>query len=112
VFAGGALAAMAVAVGATGATAVWMIVAIGFFHSLMFPTIFALSLETLGRHTKLGASLLVMSIVGGAIIPAVMGRISDLSSIQTAFIVPLVCYAYVFYFAVRGHRPRPIEATS
>jgi FHS family L-fucose permease-like MFS transporter len=111
-FAGGALVAMAVAVGATGATAVWMIVAIGFFHSLMFPTIFALSLETLGRHTKLGASLLVMSIVGGAIIPAVMGRISDLSSIQTAFIVPLVCYAYVFYFAVRGHRPRPIEATS
>jgi FHS family L-fucose permease-like MFS transporter len=112
VFAGGALVAMAVAVGATGATAVWMIVAIGFFHSLMFPTIFALSLETLGRHTKLGASLLVMSIVGGAIIPAAMGRISDLSSIQTAFIVPLFCYAYVFYFAVRGHRPRAIEAVS
>jgi FHS family L-fucose permease-like MFS transporter len=112
VFAGGALAAMAVAVGATGATAVWMIVAIGFFHSLMFPTIFALSLETLGRHTKLGASLLVMSIVGGAIIPAVMGRISDLSSIQTAFIAPLVCYAYVLYFAVRGHRPQPIGAAS
>jgi len=111
-FAGGALLAMAVAVGATGATAVWMIVAIGFFHSLMFPTIFALSLEALGRHTKLGASLLVMSIVGGAIIPAVMGRISDLSSIQTAFIVPLVCYAYVFYFAVRGHRPQPIGAAS
>lgn len=105
-FAGGALVASAVAVAATGAAAVWMVVALGFFHSLMFPTIFALSLEGLGRHTKFGASLLVMSIVGGAILPAVMGRISDLSSIQTAFAVPLVCYAYVFYFAMRGHVPR------
>ena len=50
-----------------------MVVALGFFHSLMFPTIFALSLEALGRHTKFGASLLVMSIVGGAIMPAAMG---------------------------------------
>jgi FHS family L-fucose permease-like MFS transporter len=112
VFAAGALVAMSVAVTTTGATAVWMIVAIGFFHSLMFPTIFALSLESLGRHTKFGASLLVMSIVGGAIIPALMGWVSDLSSIQTAFVVPLACYAYVLYFAVRGHRPRAIGATT
>lgn len=105
-FAGGALVASATAVAATGATAVWMVVALGFFHSLMFPTIFALSLHGLGRHTKLGASLLVMSIVGGAILPAVMGWISDRSSIQTAFAVPLVCYAYVLYFAMRGHVPR------
>ena len=110
-FAGGALVASAVAVAATGAAAVWMVVALGFFHSLMFPTIFALSLEGLGRHTKLGASLLVMSIVGGAILPAVMGWISDLSSIQTAFAVPLVCYAYVLYFAMRGHVPKLVGAT-
>jgi FHS family L-fucose permease-like MFS transporter len=102
-FAGGALVASAVAVAATGAAAVWMVVALGVFQSLMFPTIFALSLEGLGRHTKLGASLLVMSIVGGAILPAVMGWVSDLSSIQMAFAVPLVCYAYVLYFAMRGH---------
>ena len=106
-FAGGALIAASVAVTASGAAAVWMIVALGFFHSLMFPTIFALSLEALGRHTKLGASLLVMSIVGGAIIPAAMGWISDRSSIQTAFAVPLVCYLYVLHFALRGHQPRP-----
>ena len=111
-FAGGALVAMTVAVSTAGAVAVWMIVCIGFFHSLMFPTIFALSLEDLGPHTKFGASLLVMSIVGGAIIPAVMGRISDLSTIQTAFLVPIVCYAYVLYFAVRGHRPRLATAQS
>jgi FHS family L-fucose permease-like MFS transporter len=105
-FAGGALVASAVAVAAMGAAAVWMVVLLGFFHSLMFPTIFALSLEGLGRHTKLGASLLVMSIVGGAILPAVMGWVSDQSSIQTAFAVPLGCYAYVLYFAMRGHVPR------
>jgi len=104
-FAGGALAASTVAVTATGAAAVWMVVALGFFHSLMFPTIFALSLEGLGPQTKLGASLLVMSIVGGAIIPAVMGLVSDRSSIQAALAVPLVCYAYVLYFGVRGYRP-------
>lgn len=111
-FASGALVASAVATSASGATAVWMVVALGFFHSLMFPTIFALSLETLGPNTKLGASLLVMSIVGGAILPALMGWISDRSSIQTAFAVPLVCYAYVLYFALRGHRPRLIGAAS
>lgn len=107
-FAGGALVASAVAVAGTGTTAVWMVVALGFFHSLMFPTIFALSLEGLGRHTKLGSSLLVMSIVGGAILPAVMGWISDRSSIQTAFAVPLVCYAYVLYFAMCENVSRPV----
>ena len=111
-FAGGALVASAVAVAATGAVAVWMVVGLGFFHSLMFPTIFALSLEGPGRYTKLGASLLVMSIVGGAVLPAVMGWISDLSSIQRAFAVPLVCYAYVLYFAMRGHVPRLIGERS
>ena len=99
------------AVAAAGATAVWMIVALGFFHSLMFPTIFALSLETLGRHTKFGASLLVMSIVGGAIIPAAMGRISDATNIQTAFVVPLLCHAYILYFAISGYKPLAVEPT-
>ena len=105
-FAGGALIASIASVTAPGAVAVWMIVALGFFHSLMFPTIFALSLEGLGRSTKLGASLLVMSIVGGAILPAVMGWVSDLSSIQTAFAVPVLCYAYVLYFAMRERSRR------
>jgi FHS family L-fucose permease-like MFS transporter len=103
-FAVGALAAGAVAVGASGSIAVWMIVLLGFFHSIMFPTIFALSLDRLGTYTKLGSSLLVMSIVGGAVIPALMGYVSDRTTIQTAFLVPLVCYAYVLFFAMRGHR--------
>jgi FHS family L-fucose permease-like MFS transporter len=94
-----------IAIGMTGAAPVWAVVLIGFFHSIMFPTIFALSLKNLGRHTKRGSSLLVMAIIGGAVFPAVMGYISDISSIQTAFIVPLVCYAYVLYFAAQGFKP-------
>ncbi|MCG6956674.1 MAG: L-fucose:H+ symporter permease [Gemmatimonadetes bacterium] len=116
-FAVGGMAAAGVAVGGTGMLAVWMVVLLGFFNSMMFPTIFALSLEGLGPHRKLGASLLVMSIVGGAVLPAIMGLVSDRHTIQTAFLVPIVCYAYVFYFAVRGHRPtvrgpNPIAATA
>jgi FHS family L-fucose permease-like MFS transporter len=89
----------------SGVASLWAVVLIGFFHSIMFPTIFALSVKQLGRYTKLGSSLLVASIIGGAIFPAVMGFISDHSTIRVAFIVPLICQAYVLYFAVRGYRP-------
>ena len=81
------------------------LVLLGFFHSIMFPTIFALSLKNLGPHTKLGSSLLVMSIIGGAVFPAIMGYISDMSSIRYAFWVPFFCHLYVLYFAARGYRP-------
>jgi MFS transporter, FHS family, L-fucose permease len=104
-FAGGAFLCVVVALATTGMVPIWAVVLIGFFHSIMFPTIFALSLKELGPYTKLGSSLLVMSIIGGAICPAIMGYISDLSSIRAAFAVPLVCYAYVLYFATRGYRP-------
>jgi FHS family L-fucose permease-like MFS transporter len=84
---------------------VWALVLIGFFHSIMFPTIFALSIKNLGPMTKRGSSLQVMAILGGAILPAIMGRISDATNIRTAFVVPLLCYVYIFYFAVSGYRP-------
>jgi len=89
----------------TGAAPMWALVLLGFFHSIMFPTIFALSLKHLGPHTKLGSSLLVMSIIGGAVFPAIMGYISDISSIRFAFWVPFFCHLYVLYFAARGYRP-------
>jgi FHS family L-fucose permease-like MFS transporter len=105
VFAGGALVSLLVVLLASGSAPVWAIVLVGFFHSIMFPTIFALSLKDLGSYTKLGSSLLVMSIIGGAVIPAVMGRISDASNIQMAFVVPLICHLYILYFALRGYKP-------
>jgi FHS family L-fucose permease-like MFS transporter len=98
------LAAAGIAATGSGVAAVWMVVLLGLFHSIQFPTIFALSLDGLGEDTKLGSSLLVMSIVGGAIIPAVMGRLSDATSIQTAFLIPAACYLVVLHFALRGHR--------
>lgn len=112
VFGIGALTCMVMGIGASGLASVLAIVLVGFFNSIMFPTIFALSLKNLGALTKRGSSLLVMSIIGGALIPAVMGRISDASSIQRAFIVPLICYLYVIYFAVRGYRPSAVLAPS
>jgi FHS family L-fucose permease-like MFS transporter len=104
-FAAGSLISLIVVLTATGAIPVWAIVLVGFFHSIMFPTIFALSLKNLGPYTKLGSSLLVMAIIGGAIFPAIMGMISDATSIQMAFIVPLLCHAYVLYFALSGYKP-------
>ncbi len=108
IFGIGALVCVAIGIGASGLASVLAIVLVGFFNSIMFPTIFALSLKNLGVLTKRGSSLLVMSIIGGALIPAVMGRISDASNIQRAFIVPLLCYVYVFYFAVRGYKPNAL----
>jgi MFS transporter, FHS family, L-fucose permease len=105
IFAVCALLSTATAIVGTGAASVGAVVLLGFFDSIMFPTIFALSVKYLGVYTKLGSALLVMSIIGGAIVPAVMGYISDVSSIQKAFVMPLICYAYVLYFALRGYKP-------
>jgi FHS family L-fucose permease-like MFS transporter len=104
-FAGAALLCSLFAVTLSGMVPVVAVILIGFFDSIMFPTIFALSLKNLGVYTKLGSSLLVMSIIGGAFFPAVMGYISDHGTIQTAFLVPLVSYAVVLYFAAYGYRP-------
>src|ERR1700674_1484530 len=100
-----ALACLTIVLLGTGVAPMWALVLLGFFHSIMFPTIFALSLKHLGPHTKLGSSLLVMSIIGGAVFPAIMGYISDISNIRYAFLVPFFCHLYVLYFAARGYRP-------
>jgi MFS transporter, FHS family, L-fucose permease len=110
-FAAASLICATVALLATGLLSVWAVVLIGFFHSIMFPTIFALSIKNLGPHTKRGSSLLVMAILGGAIFPAIMGRISDASSIQTAFVVPLLCYVFILYFGMSGYKPSTAPAT-
>jgi MFS transporter, FHS family, L-fucose permease len=104
-FAFGALACGVIATCMTGVIPIYAVVLIGFFHSIMFPTIFALGIKNLGPFTKRGSSLLVMAIIGAAVVQPVMGKISDLSNIQRAFLVPLLCYAYVFYFAARGYKP-------
>ena len=104
IFAVGCLISVSVALVTHGVVPVWAVVLIGFFHSIMFPTIFALGIKDLGPLTKRGSSMMVMAIIGGAIFPAIMGGISDASSIQTAFIIPLICYIYILYFAMAGYK--------
>jgi FHS family L-fucose permease-like MFS transporter len=112
VFGAGALICVVVGVTAPGLVSVLAIVLVGFFNSIMFPTIFALSLKNLGELTKRGSSLLVMSIIGGALIPALMGRISDAANIRVAFLVPMICYGYVIYFAAAGYKPTEASTVS
>ena len=90
-----------------GKMVIYSLGAMGFFMSIMFPTIFALGLVGLDKETKIGGSLLVMSIVGGAIIPFVMGRIIDATNdnIQVGYIVPLICFLVILYFGIKGYKP-------
>jgi FHS family L-fucose permease-like MFS transporter len=71
-----------------------------FFMSIMFPTIFALGIRGLGDHTKLGSSLIVMSIVGGAIAPPLMGHIADVHSMRAGFALPLVCFVFIAIYGI------------
>jgi FHS family L-fucose permease-like MFS transporter len=87
-----------------GSVAVWTIVAIGFFNSIMFPSIFTLSIDGLGPLTGKGSGLLVAAIVGGAIIPELQGIVADRIGIHHAFFLPALCYLYIAYFAFIGAR--------
>ncbi|HEY8782347.1 MAG TPA: L-fucose:H+ symporter permease [Mucilaginibacter sp.] len=88
---------------------VFALIGVAFFMSIMFPTIFSLSIRGLGSKTKLGSSLVIMAIVGGATIPPVMGIVSDMSSIQYAYLVPIVCFSYIFYFAYKNLKVKKVE---
>lgn len=85
-----------------GMFSIYALIGVEFFMSIMFPTIFALSIRGLGAKTKQGSSLLIMSIVGGAIFPVVMGRVSDLTNIQISYVVPGLCFFVVLYFALKN----------
>jgi len=83
------------------------VVALSFCLSLMFPTIYGVALEGLGPATKFGAAGLVMAIVGGAIMPLVQGKLVDLTSAATSFIVPAACFAVVGLYALYDLRTEP-----
>jgi FHS family L-fucose permease-like MFS transporter len=94
-----------VAVLSKGMITVYALIGIGFFMSIMFPTIFALGIKDLGHETKSGSSLIVMAIAGGALLPPVLGYIADrTNNIQNGYIVPLICFIVVFYFGWKGYR--------
>ncbi|MFD1628405.1 L-fucose:H+ symporter permease [Pseudopedobacter beijingensis] len=89
----------------SGISLIYAIIAIAFFMSIMFPTIFSLGIKNLGPNVKYGSSLIIMSIVGGAILPIAFGYISDLfSNIQYSYVVPLICFIIVFLYGSSGHK--------
>jgi len=89
----------------SGSLAVWSVILVGFFNSIMFPSIFTLGIAKLGPLTGDGSGLLIMAIVGGAILPVVQGAIADKIGIHHAFLLPVLCYLYIVYYAFRGSRP-------
>jgi MFS transporter, FHS family, L-fucose permease len=87
-----------------GHTAMWVIIAVGLFNSVMFPSIFTIGLSGLGPLTSKGSSLMVAAIVGGALIPLAEGHLADAIGVQHAFVIPAVCYIYVALFGYLGGR--------
>ena len=88
----------------SGPVAMWAVLAVGLFNSVMFPNIFTLGIRNLGHLTGRGSSLLIMAIVGGAIVPLLMGVMADWLGIREALIIPALCYLYVVYYGVHGYR--------
>ncbi|WEF33621.1 sugar MFS transporter [Pseudoduganella chitinolytica] len=84
-----------------GAVAMWALIAVGLFNSIMFPTIFSMALHKLGAQTGQGSGVLCMAIVGGAIVPFVQGFLADAIGLQLSFLVPAACYVFILYFGVR-----------
>jgi MFS transporter, FHS family, L-fucose permease len=94
----------------SGHLAMWAIILVGFFNSIMFPSIFTLGVAELGPLTGDGSGILIMAIVGGALIPLAQGAIADRIGIHHAFFLPVICYLYILFFAVSGSKPNSERA--
>jgi len=99
-----AVSMIIVAVNSFGEMAMWTILAVGFFNSIMFPTIFTLGIKGLGKHTGRGSGYLCQGIVGGALIPLVQGVAADAWSLQWSFLIPAACYFYIGWYALIGSK--------
>jgi FHS family L-fucose permease-like MFS transporter len=87
-----------------GHFAMWAVLLVGLFNSIMFPTIFSMSVHELGPLTSQGSGLLVMAIAGGAVVPVIQAHAADVIGLQTSFLIPAVCYAYILYFGAKYAR--------
>jgi MFS transporter, FHS family, L-fucose permease len=97
-----AAALILLAMNSSGAIAMWAILAVGLFNSIMFPTIFSLALRDLGPHSSQGSGVLCLAIVGGAIVPLLQGIMADSMGLQPAFILPVICYAFILFYGAKG----------
>ena len=99
-----ALLLVATTIVTSGHVALWAIVSCGLFNSVMWPCIFPLSTEGLGRFTSQGSGILITMVVGGAVIPLVQGFFADAFGYRPSFTIVVICYAYILYFSLKGHR--------
>src|SRR5271168_2686667 len=102
---------VAISMLATGHVAMYSIILVGFFNSIMFPSIFTLGVAELGPLTGDGSGVMIMAIVGGALIPLAQGAIADRIGIHHAFFLPVICYLYILYFALSGSKPNSERAS-
>ena len=100
---------LAIALSTTGEIALWTIIGIGLFNSIMWSNIFTLAISGLGKYTSQGSSLLVMMILGGALLPLIMGMIADGYGVHISFIVPVASYIYIAFYGIRGYKPKNIS---
>jgi len=100
------IALLTVSANSTGAVAAWSLLAIGLFNSIMFPTIFSLACEGLGRRAAEGSGVICVAIVGGAVIPPITGKVADVTSLFVALSVPAICYATILAYGIYARRRR------
>ncbi|SNR58592.1 sugar MFS transporter [Hymenobacter mucosus] len=100
----GAVVLVLISVVSTGEIAMWSLLAVGLMNSIMFATIFTLAVAGLGRHTEEASGLLNVGIVGGALVPLLFGLVADASTLRWAFFLPVLCYAYIMWYGLKGHK--------
>lgn len=94
----------------SGHFAMWTLLAIGLFNSIMFPTIFSLALTGLGKYTSRGSGILCAAIAGGAVVPVFQGLMADTIGLQLSFFVPVICYSYILFYALKGADAKTLNA--
>lgn len=98
-----------IVVGTSGSIALWSLVGIGLFNSIMWSNIFTLAIAGLGKYTSQGSSLLVMMILGGAILPLLMGLAADTFGVHNSFVIPIISYLYLAFYGLKGYKPSTIS---
>jgi FHS family L-fucose permease-like MFS transporter len=94
-----------------GQIAMWSVLSIGLFNSIMWSNIFTLAIKDLGKYTPQGSSLLVMSVLGGAFVPFIQGALADvMGGYHYSFFIPMICYLYLMYYGLKGHEVRTWKA--
>lgn len=105
-----AISLVLISIASTGYIAMWTLLLVGFCNSLMFPTIFTLSIKGLGKYTDQASGILCTAIIGGALLPLLFGTIADTTggNLKLALIVPILCYLYISFFGFKGHKPTEV----